>query len=68
MQINNLNIFNTKKITITDDKSNEMLTIKTAEGEVLFDGNYWDFDRSGEFIKDLLTKMGVDVTLSTKTY
>jgi hypothetical protein len=51
MQINNLNIFNTKKITITDDKSNEMLTIKT-----------------GEFIKDLLTKMGVDVTLSTKTY
>ena len=52
------------KIIIKDNIYTEMLSISKEDGECLFHGNYWDFDRSGLGFKKLLEELGHEVKLT----
>lgn len=55
------------KVKITEDSSSEMLKIET-DTECLFEGNYWDFTRSGSSFKEMLEAVGAEVELTEKDY
>lgn len=57
-----------KKIIIKEDQDCEMMSITTSEGECLFYGNYWDFNRTGDSFKSLFEKLGFDVKLTETEY
>lgn len=50
------------KITIAQDTSCEMLSIK-ADDKCIFHGNVWDFDRSADGFKKLLEQLGHKVKI-----
>lgn len=56
-----------KNIKITEDSTTEMLRIE-IDNECIFEGNYWDFDRSGDGFKKILDKIGCNVELVEKDY
>jgi len=55
------------KIEITEDKSNKMISIYVLD-KCLFEGNYWDFDRSGKGFKKLFESAGIKVEIEEKPY
>jgi hypothetical protein len=55
------------RVIITEDSDSEMLRIET-ETHCLFEGNYWDFNRSGSTFKELLEDVGCDVVINEKDY
>lgn len=56
-----------KEIKIIEDSESEMLQM-TIEDECIFEGNYWDFDRSGENFRRLFEYLGFKVSLEEKDY
>ena len=54
------------KIIITEDPDCEMLDITIADGQELFHGNAWDFNRDGETFKQLFENLGISVVLKKK--
>ena len=56
------------EIVITQDTSCEMLKIETSDGKYLFEGNEWDFNRSGDSFKKLFEDAGLKVKLIEKNY
>lgn len=51
-----------EKIIISYNEDNEMMYIE-VDGENIFSGNYWDFDRSPKGLAQFLGRLGVAVTL-----
>ncbi len=58
----NLNISDVS-CSIRYSESEEMIQIINKDGEVVFGGNYWDFDRSPEGFKSLFESLGINVTM-----
>lgn len=56
-----------ENIKITEDSNSEMLRIE-INNKCIFEGNYWDFDRSGNGFKKMLEKIGYNVQLIEKDY
>lgn len=54
-------------IKITEDIYSEMLRIEYKD-ECIFEGNYSDFDRSGEGFKKLFKSMKLKVEIVNKDY
>lgn len=55
-------------IKILNDEESEMIRIIDAEGKVVFEGNHWDFDRTGWDFGDLFGSLGLEVELEEKPY
>ena len=49
-------------ITITYNENEEMMVIKNNE-EVVFYGNYWDFDKSPHGLKSFIENLGLQTEL-----
>jgi len=58
----NLNISDVS-CSIRYSESEEMIQIINKDGEVVFGGNYWDFNRSPEGFKSLFESLGINVTM-----
>lgn len=59
-----------KKLNLSDvscrisyNQSEEMIQITNKDGEVVFGGNYWDFDESPEGLKKLFEALGLQVSI-----
>ena len=47
-------------VVVKNDKQNEILIIE-KDGETIFNGNYWDFNRDGKSMKNFIEKLGLTV-------
>lgn len=67
MLIENLDIENSEKnkITISYNPDEEMMAIR-RNGKTVFYGNYWDFKKDPDSIKDFLYDLGLDVEIDDK--
>lgn len=52
-------------VKISHNEDEEMMVIKNDD-EVVFYGNYWDFDNSPEGLADFLKSLGLKVKLDKK--
>lgn len=55
-------------VKITTDRNCEMIKIEIENGECIFYGNVWDFDRDAETFQELFEKLGVKTEIVEKTY
>lgn len=53
---------------ITTDKKTEMIKIEDEEGNCLFYGNEWDFNRDAKTFKNLFEKLGVKTEIVEKAF
>lgn len=51
------------KVKIEFKPSHEMMYIADQQGKWVFNGNYWDFDRSPDALKKFLESLGLQVEL-----
>ena len=51
------------KIKIEFKPSHEMMYITDETGKWFFNGNYWDFDRSPDALKNFLESLGLEVEI-----
>ena len=49
--------------SIRYSESEEMIQIINQDGEVVFGGNYWDFNRDPESFKTLFESLGLKVSM-----
>lgn len=54
-------------VRILKDENVEMMKV-FYKNDLIFEGNYWDFDRSPEFLLKFLKKLKVDVSLNDYLY
>lgn len=56
------------RIIITQDSSNEILKIEKLNGILLYEGDFSDFCREGDSVKQFFDKLGLDSILVEKNY
>ena len=55
-------------VVITYNEDEEMMQIQNGRGEVIFYGNYSDFNRTPNGLSDFIQKLDEDVVLSNMFY
>lgn len=55
-------------IIITNDSDSEMMKIETSEGNSLFYGNYWDFNRDPESFAELFKALNMNTEIKEIEY
>jgi hypothetical protein len=56
------------KIEIFESEEEEMLSILDEHGDILFYGNYYDFEIGGKNFKKMFEKMGHEVKLKNEKF
>lgn len=55
-------------VSIVYDENTEMIRIINNDGNIVFEGNYWDFTREPAVFQNLFQKLGHTVELDNKPY